>query len=101
MKTVKQQITDLDYILTGTIIKKYGPCGKAGCRCAYGKKNWHGPYYIWTRKENGKTITKSLTSAQAQFCKKAIGNMQKLKTQIERWKRESVKSIEKWSRAEN
>ena len=101
MKAAKDQIANLDYIVTGTIMKKYGPCGKEGCRCAKAKKNWHGPYYIWTRKENGKTITKSLTAAQEQFCRKAIGNMKKLKTLIERWKRESAKAIEKRSRPEN
>lgn len=95
MKAAKDQIASLDYIVTGTIMKKYGPCGKEGCHCAQAKKNWHGPYYIWTRKENGKTITKSLTAVQERFCRKAISNMQKLKTQIERWKCESAKAIGK------
>jgi hypothetical protein len=90
MKKINQRIARLDYILTGTIIRQYGPCGKEGCRCGINKRNWHGPYYIWTRKENGKTITKCLSAAQAQFCKKAITNMQKLKIQIELWKRESI-----------
>ena len=90
MKTVLEHINELDFILTGTIIERYGPCGKDGCCCTRGKKNWHGPYYIWTRKENGKTVTKSLSGTQAQFCKKAISNMHRLKSQIERWKQESV-----------
>jgi hypothetical protein len=95
MKTAKDQIAELDYVLVGTITKKYGPCGKVGCRCAYDKRNWHGPYYIWTRKENGKTVTRCLSVVEAQFCRKAISNMQKLKTQIEKWKQESLKVIEK------
>ncbi|OGJ88901.1 MAG: hypothetical protein A2268_11950 [Candidatus Raymondbacteria bacterium RifOxyA12_full_50_37] len=97
MKTEKNQIAGLDYILTGTIMKRYGPCGKRGCCCADDKKNWHGPYYIWTRKENKKTITKCLSEAQARFCRKAIKNMRKLRTKIEKWKRESSKAIEKWT----
>ena len=98
MKATKDQIVELDHILTGTILKKYGPCGKDGCRCAHDKKNWHGPYYIWTRKENGKTITKSLSQSQMRACKKAISSMQKLKTLVERWKRESSEAIEELSR---
>jgi hypothetical protein len=98
MKAVKTQIVALDYILTGTIIKKYCPCGKKGCLCTKGEKNWHGPYHIWTRKENGKTVTKSLSPRQAKFCRKAIENMQKLKSQLEKWRRESSKVIENWSR---
>jgi len=95
LKTVRDQIIELDYILTGTITKKYGPCGKESCRCARDKKYWHGPYYIWTRKKNGKTISKSLTETQARFCKKAINNMKKLRTQIERWKLESIAALKK------
>lgn len=93
MKTPKEQIINLDSILTGSIIIKYGPCGKPNCCCVNDKKHWHGPYYIWTRKENGKTITQSLTKTQAVFCKKAINNMQKLKVQIERWKKESLEIL--------
>lgn len=93
MKTVLEHITELDYILTGTIIEKYGPCGKNGCCCAGDKKKWHGPYYIWTRKENGKTVTKSLSPTQAQLCKKAISNMKKLKMLLERWKQESIAAL--------
>jgi hypothetical protein len=97
MMAAKDQIAKLGYIMTGTIMKMYGPCGKVSCRCAQAKKNWHGPYYMWTRKENGKTITKSLSAAQAIFCRKAIKNRQSLKTLLEKWKRESLKVIEKWS----
>ncbi len=93
MQRFQEQIAALDYILTGSIIKRFGPCGKENCNCALGKKYWHGPYYIWTRKENGKTITKSLSVAQVKLCRKAIGNMKKLKSILEKWKRESLKAV--------
>jgi uncharacterized protein YegP (UPF0339 family) len=90
MKKEQKQIVEREFILSGTIIKRFGPCGKSNCRCAHNKKYWHGPYYIWTRKENGKTVTQSLSVAQAQFCEKAINSMKKLNAQIERWKQESI-----------
>jgi hypothetical protein len=95
MKREKERIAKLDYILTGSITVKHGPCGKSGCRCANDKKYWHGPYYIWTRKEKGKTVTQSLSESQVEFCKKAIDNMQMLKTQIEKWKQKSVTALKK------
>ena len=95
MKTPQEKIVVLDYILTGSIVTKYGPCGKLGCRCADGKKNWHGPYYIWTRKENGKTVTQSLSKSQVKFCKKAIANMKNLRIQIEKWKQNSITVLKK------
>jgi hypothetical protein len=85
----------LEHILIGTITRKFGQCGKEGCKCKSGKEYWHGPYYIWTRKENKKTITKSLSAIQAVQCKKAIANMKVLKDIIEHWKKDSLKSLEK------
>ena len=93
MKAAKEQIMGLDYILTGTITRKYGTCGKKNCRCVSDKKYWHGPYYIWTRKEEGKTVTKILSPTQERFCKKAISNAKKLKAYIEKWKLVSLKAM--------
>jgi purine nucleoside permease len=94
MKTISAKIIELDYVLTGTISKRYGPCGKTPCRCAQGEKYWHGPYYIWTRKENDKTITKSLSPEQAKFCKKAIINTKKLTSLIAKWRNKSLQELE-------
>ncbi len=94
MDKIKRQINNLDDILLGSITKRYGTCGKKNCRCHIDLKNRHGPYYIWTRKENGKTITKSLTKDQFKMCKKAISNMKRLQRYIEMWKIESIKKLE-------
>ena len=75
------------------LFKKYSPCGKKNCRCAKDKKYWHGPYYIWTRKENGKTITKSLSKKQAEYCKNAIKNMKKLQRFIGKWKKVTLERM--------
>ena len=94
MDSVKKHINSLDNILVGTLGKRYGQCGKKNCRCTKNKKYWHGPYYIWTRKEDGKTITKSLSRKQAEYCQKAIKNMSKLKKNIEEWKMSSLIEME-------
>ncbi len=93
MDSIKKHIIALDNILVGTLSKKYGQCGKKNCRCTKNKKYWHGPYYIWTRKEGGKTITKSLSIKQAEYCKRAIKNMNKLKKCIEKWKISSLNEM--------
>jgi hypothetical protein len=86
-------IIQIDSILVGSVTKRYSPCGKVNCICSKGKQFWHGPYYIWTRKENGKTITKSLSQKQAKFTKKAIKNMRKLQKNIMDWRNESLKRM--------
>ena len=94
---IKNNIINIDFILSGTILKKYKQCGKINCRCFKNKKHWHGPYYIWTRKENGKTITKTLTKNQAQSCLKAFKNMKKLNQSLKAWKQISSKNIDRIS----
>ena len=58
------------------------------------REYWHGPYYIWTRKENGKTVTKTLTQKQAKYVKKAFFNMKKINQYLEKWKAASLKNLE-------
>jgi hypothetical protein len=50
---------------------------------------------IWTRKVNGKTVTKTLNKNQAVTVKKAIREMKEINKLIERWKNLSLKEIEK------
>lgn len=94
MHQVGKKVAEMDYILTGTILKKFSMCGKKTCACKEDKKNWHGPYYIWTRKENGKTVTKSLSATQVKMCKKALANKKKLNEIIEQWMRESIEALD-------
>jgi hypothetical protein len=41
------------------------PCGKSGCACQASPPRLHGPYYQWTRKVDGKTVSVRLTREQA------------------------------------
>jgi hypothetical protein len=43
-----------------------------------GKEKAYGPYYQWTRKQSGKTVTVNLTASQARTYQKAIENNQKM-----------------------
>jgi len=55
----------LGFALPGTLIERRTRCGKPNCRCHAGPPRPHGPYWQWTRKRNGKTITINLTPDQA------------------------------------
>ncbi len=92
---LKSKIESKEHILNGSLAKQYKQCGKLNCRCYVDKKFWHGPYFIWTRKVKGKTVTKTLNKSQATAVKKAIKEMKQLNLIIERWKTLSLKEIEK------
>ena len=61
----------LGFILQGTIttrrIVREDPANP-------GKEKTYGPYYQWTRKQYGKTVTINLTASQAKTYQKAIDN---------------------------
>jgi hypothetical protein len=77
-RALLRQSTDLDLVLRGTIGKRFMPCGKAACRCKADPPLLHGPYYLWTRKVAGKTVTVRLTAEQAARCQPWTRNMRKL-----------------------
>ena len=94
MKCLKSKITSKEYVLNGSLARQHKKCGKINCRCHGDKKYWHGPYWIWTRKENGKTVTKTLNKNQVVTVKKAIKEMKELNLLIESWRSQSLKEIE-------
>ena len=77
-RALLRQSTDLGLVLRGTIGKRFMPCGKAACRCKADPPLLHGPYYLWTRKVAGKTVTVHLTAEQAARCQPWTRNMRTL-----------------------
>ena len=59
------QISQLGFCLPGTLTQRRTRCSSPGCRCHQNPPALHGPYYSWTRKINGKTVTRTLTPEQA------------------------------------
>lgn len=59
------EIAQLGHVLPGTLNVVANRCGKSNCRCHADPPQLHGPYLTWTRKVAGKTVTRRLTSEQA------------------------------------
>ena len=95
IQVLKHKLLTKDWILKGTLLKQYKQCGKNNCRCHEDNKYWHGPYWIWTRKEKGKTITKTLNQNQIQIVKKAFKNMKEIDQLLEKSKLLSLQYLEK------
>jgi hypothetical protein len=60
-----KQISQLGFCLPGTLTERRTRCSSPGCRCRADPPVLHGPYYSWTRKIDGKTVTRTLTPEQA------------------------------------
>jgi len=65
--------------LPGTLTVRAYACGKPGCRCHASPPRLHGPYAEWTRKIDGKTVTRRLTPAELTEYQPLFDNAKKLR----------------------
>ena len=62
---LKTALTRVGYFRRGSLLKRFMSCGKPDCACRASPPRLHGPYYQWTRKITGKTVTVFFTREQA------------------------------------
>lgn len=62
----------------GTLLSVTNICGKPTCRCHAQPPRPHGPYWQWTRKLQGKTVTTRLSHEQADLLRVWLGNAHRL-----------------------
>ena len=55
-----QQLSRLGDFRPGTISANYRRCGKANCACAQPEHRGHGPQYLWTTTQKGKSQAQHL-----------------------------------------
>ncbi|MGH3815086.1 MAG: DUF6788 family protein [Pseudonocardiaceae bacterium] len=77
-RDLQDQVHQLGFIAPGSVIERYTVCASPGCRCHADPPARHGPYYQYTRKLAGKTLTRRLNPAQAQAYREWIGNRRRL-----------------------
>lgn len=87
---IRRQIAAMDLICSGTLLERMKKCGKSNCRCANDPESRHGPYYEWSRPENGHLVHKTVSADQAKYLKVAIANYRKLQTLLVQWKQETM-----------
>ena len=64
-RRIAAELAALGFALPGTLADRMTRCGHPGCRCRADPPRPHGPYWQWTRKRDGKTVTINLTRDQA------------------------------------
>lgn len=62
----------------GSLSRVFQKCGNPSCRCHRNRKHRHGPYFLWTRKVRGKTVTRKVPPEQVPQCREWIENNRKV-----------------------
>jgi hypothetical protein len=93
------QLAAIDHVLPGTINIHTNRCGKPNCRCHADPPRLHGPYITWTRKVNGKTVTRRLTPTQLERYQPWFDNNRRLHqliTELETLSLHAAEQAEGW-----
>jgi hypothetical protein len=88
------QLAKVGFISSGTVTRRYTRCGTAGCKCHDDPPQPHGPYYQWTAKVDGKTVTRRLTAQEATLYKEWIANDRRMRKLIQQMRQVATKAGE-------
>jgi hypothetical protein len=81
-------------VLPGSLQQRHTHCGKPGCACQADPPRPHGPYWQWTRKVAGKTITRRLTPDQIERYRPWIENDRRIHELLTRLEQIGIAHLE-------
>src|SRR6266536_5494846 len=91
---LKHEIAQVGFVCPGSVVRRYMPCGKPGCRCQADPPKLHGPYWQYSHKVAGKTITRRLTPDQARLYQQWIANRRRIDQLLARMEQVSSRAAE-------
>lgn len=78
-RDLARSLAEIGFIASGSVTRRLTHCNKAGCRCGADPPRLHGPYYQWTAKNAGRTVTRRLSSTEAALYRDWIANDRQLR----------------------
>lgn len=81
---LRRELSQIGYLVKGSIQVRRMLCGQAACRCHKNPRYRHGPYYWWTSKVAGKTVTVILPKEEGELYHEWAKNRQRLEALIEK-----------------
>jgi hypothetical protein len=79
-----QTLAQLGFVWPGTLQRRMMTCGKSQCPCHQDPGARHGPYFCWTTKKAGKTVSRMLTHDEAKILGPWIKNRRALNDTVKR-----------------
>ena len=94
----RRELLEIEYFVKGTVSKRMMKCGRPQCACHHDPSKRHGPYFEWTYKVNGKTVSVKISAEAAPLYKAASKQQRKLKAvlaKLERLSRTALAGLAK------
>jgi hypothetical protein len=99
-RQITTEIANLGFCLPGSLVERTTRCGTPSCHCHTDPQHRHGPYPSWTRKVGTKTITRTLSAAQAERYRPWFDNTRRLRELVDELQALSIQvvvDIEGWN----
>jgi hypothetical protein len=91
---IREALSAMDYLSSGTLLRRTKLCGRPGCRCAQDPSARHGPYLEWGHMKGGKLVHRMVTPEQAAILELAIANHRKAKKLMRAWEDQTERLFE-------
>lgn len=79
-----RSLARIGFVWPGTVQRQMLTCGKPKCACHKDAEARHGPYFYWTSKKEGKTVSRKLTLEEAEILEEWINNRRSLNDTVKR-----------------
>jgi hypothetical protein len=91
---IQRALSGMQYLSSGTLLKRTKVCGNPRCHCASDPAARHGPYYEWSHLKAGKLRHRTLSPQQAELMRLAIANHRKVKKLLRAWEVQTQRLID-------
>ncbi len=87
-------ITELGPAMPGSLVFRNNRCARTDCRCHADPPDLHGPYPAWTRKIDGKTVTRSLSTEQVERYRPWFDNAGRLRELVDQLRQIAIEQAQ-------
>lgn len=94
ISNARKALAAVEYLCSGTLLKRMMKCGKASCRCQDDPAARHGPYYVWGHMKDAKLVHRYVSPEQAVLLSQAIANHRKLQKLLRTWEAETERILD-------
>lgn len=88
------EIAELGPAMPGSLVFRHNRCARPDCPCHSDPPQLHGPYPAWTRKIDGKTVTRSLSREQADRYQPWFDNARRLHELIDQLRQLAIEQAQ-------
>ena len=92
-EALRAELAELGFFCKGTVLARRMRCGKATCACQSDPRQRHGPYFGWSRKVKGKTISLHLQPQEAEVYQEGTAQWRRLRKLLGRMEALSQRAI--------